>query len=71
MWGRLAACAAVGYRRCPVANAGGTLWVRPIANRPQLTKLPHNTPPEVHSFWLWRDRHRNSPTPERQEPQQP
>jgi hypothetical protein len=23
------------------ANTGGTLWVRPIANRPQLTKLPH------------------------------
>ena len=26
----------------PRANAGGTLWVRPIDNRPQLAKLPHN-----------------------------
>ena len=24
---------------------GGNLWVRPIANRPQLTKLPHNSAP--------------------------
>ncbi len=45
MWGRLVACAAVGYRRCPAANARGTLWVGPIANRPQLTKLPHKSAP--------------------------
>jgi hypothetical protein len=37
VWGRLAACAAVGYRRCPVQRSS---W--PIANRPQLAKLPHN-----------------------------
>src|ERR1039458_8264897 len=41
MWGRLPTCAAVGYRRRSAANAGGTLWVRPIDNRPQLAKLPH------------------------------
>src|SRR5450759_4829414 len=41
MWGRLLTCAAVGYRRRSAVNAGGTLWVGPIANRPQLTKLPH------------------------------
>ena len=29
------------------ANAGGTLWVRPIANRPQLAKLPHNSAPSL------------------------
>ena len=45
MWGRLAACAAVGYRRCLVQTRGGTLWVRPIDNRPQLTNLPHNSAP--------------------------
>jgi hypothetical protein len=33
MWGRLAACAAVGYRR------------RPIDNRPHLTKLPKKADP--------------------------
>ena len=32
MWGRMASCAAVDYRRC----TGG-----PIDNRPQLNKLPH------------------------------
>src|ERR1035438_1085943 len=45
LWGRLAACAAVGYRRCPVQTRGATLGVGPIANRPQLDKLPHNTAP--------------------------
>jgi hypothetical protein len=29
------------------ANARGTLWVGPIANRPQLTKLPHNSAPSL------------------------
>jgi hypothetical protein len=24
-------------------SAGGTLWVRPIANRPQINNLPHNS----------------------------
>jgi hypothetical protein len=41
MWGWLAACAAVGYRRR--CNAGGTLWIRPITNRPQLAKPPHKS----------------------------
>src|ERR1035438_69388 len=27
------------------ASAGGTLWVRPIDNRPQLARLPHNSVP--------------------------
>jgi len=40
MWGRLPTCAAVGYRRSD----------RPIANRPQLTKLPH----KVGSAARWR-----------------
>jgi hypothetical protein len=44
MWGRLAACAAVGYRRCPVQTRRAP-WVGPIDNRPQLTKLPHNSAP--------------------------
>ena len=26
---------------------GGTLWVGPIDNRPQLTKLPHNSAPSL------------------------
>src|ERR1035441_607953 len=39
MWGRLAACAAVGYRRRPVPTRHlGRL------TRPQLAKLPHKTP---------------------------
>jgi hypothetical protein len=41
MWGRLATCAAVGYRRRSGDGARGTLWVGPIANRPQVANLPH------------------------------
>jgi len=33
----MASCAAVGNRRCPVASD----VPRPIANRPQITNLPH------------------------------
>ena len=29
------------------ANARGTRWVGPIANRPQLAKLPHNSAPSL------------------------
>jgi mono/diheme cytochrome c family protein len=36
-WGRMASCAAVGSRRCSVASDAP----RPIANRPQITNLPH------------------------------
>src|ERR1017187_10029167 len=54
MWGRLATCAAVGYRRLPVADTGATLWVRPIANRPQLAKLPHG---QVHLLAADHPRH--------------
>ena len=42
LWGRLAACAAVVYRRNAATIARGPLWVGPIANRPQLANLPHN-----------------------------
>jgi hypothetical protein len=45
MWGRLAACAAVVYRRCPLAKRDR--W--PIDNRPQLGKLPHNQHPAPRS----------------------
>src|SRR5450759_414109 len=48
MWGRLITCAAVGYRRRSAANVRGTLWVRPIGNRPQLTKLPHKVSSASH-----------------------
>jgi len=45
MWGRLgarlAACAAVGYRRSVVEGGG------PIDNRLQLTKLPHTVVPTL------------------------
>src|ERR1017187_10249936 len=40
MWARLATCAAVGYRRRSGDDARGTLWVGPVANRPQVAKLP-------------------------------
>jgi hypothetical protein len=36
MWGRLAACAAVGYRRWPPFA-----WEWRVANPPQVTNLPH------------------------------
>jgi len=37
-WGRLAACAAFGYRRCLLQ----TRRLADCPNRPQLTKLPHD-----------------------------
>jgi len=41
LWGRLAVCAAVAYRRSLAPTCRLTAsW--PVANRPQLTKLPYN-----------------------------